>query len=99
LFLFVELVAERVARPLQAQRQAGLAIEDRSAGKAGKLLQHRLACAHGGAIAGRHGGQAGPPPGPAVIGANTTAEGVGVPDGARRRPLLEAVSSRAPPPR
>src|SRR5215475_11170292 len=36
LFLFVELVAERVARPLQAQRQAGLAIEDRSAGEAGK---------------------------------------------------------------
>src|SRR5262245_18685579 len=38
LFLFVELVAERVARPLQAQRQARLAIENRSAGEAGKLL-------------------------------------------------------------
>src|SRR6516164_6923251 len=36
LFLFVEVVAERVARPLQAQRQTRLAIEDRSAGQAGK---------------------------------------------------------------
>src|SRR6516162_10225502 len=38
LFLFVELVAERVARTLQAQRQAGLAVEDRSAREARELL-------------------------------------------------------------
>src|SRR5262249_61326969 len=71
--LFVELVAEPIARPLQAQRQAGRPVEDGSAGETRELLQHRLALAHGGAIAPRRRRQALP----AVVAANASAERVG----------------------
>jgi hypothetical protein len=88
---FVELVAEPVGRPLQLQRQAGLAVANRPVGETRQLYHDRLARAHGGAVARRRRRRARP----AMEGVDARGERVGAPDDAPTRDFGEWLRRRA----